>query len=83
MPETLTLRSIPERYNACAVLDHNLEAGRARKVAIRWGEDEVTYGELVARTHAFAAALREADVHREERLLMVLDDSPAWPTAFV
>ncbi|MFL5848238.1 MAG: benzoate-CoA ligase family protein [Solirubrobacteraceae bacterium] len=83
MPETLTLRSIPERYNACAILDHNLEVGRARKVAIRWGEDEVTYGELVARTHAFAAALREADVHREERVLMVLDDSPAWPTAFV
>jgi benzoate-CoA ligase family protein len=82
MPDTLTLRSIPERYNACAILDHNLEAGRDGKVAIR-GEHEVTYGELVARSHAFAAALREADVHREERVLMVLDDSPAWPTAFV
>src|SRR5215212_4151101 len=82
MPETLTLRSIPERYNACAILDHNLEAGRARKVAIRWGEDEVTYGELVARTHAFAAALRQVDVHREERVLVVLDEVPDTPVVW-
>jgi benzoate-CoA ligase family protein len=72
----------PDQYNSCAILDHNLEAGRGDKVAIRWGEESVTYGELCARTHAFAAALREAGIHREERVLLVLDDSPAWPTAF-
>jgi benzoate-CoA ligase family protein len=72
----------PDHYNSCAILDHNLEAGRADKVAIRWGEESVTYGELCARTHAFAEALREAGIHREERVLLVLDDSPAWPTAF-
>jgi benzoate-CoA ligase len=72
----------PERYNACRILDDNLEAGRAGKPVIRWGEETVAYGELSARTHAFAAALSDAGVHREERVLLVLDDSPAWPTAF-
>ncbi len=74
---------LPERYNVCELLDRNLEAGRGDKVAIRCGDDSVTYAELAARTHAFASALSEAGVRREERVLLVLDDSPAWPTAFV
>jgi benzoate-CoA ligase family protein len=71
-----------ERYNACEILDRNLDAGRAEKVAIHWADETVGYGDLCARTHSFAAALRDAGVHREERVLLVLDDSPAWPTAF-
>jgi benzoate-CoA ligase family protein len=83
MSITVTVREVPERYNACEVLDRNLDAGRGGKVAIHWGEETVTYAALAARTHAFAAALLELGVHREERVLLVLDDSPAWPTAFV
>jgi benzoate-CoA ligase family protein len=74
---------VAERYNVCELLDRNLDAGRGDKVAIHWGEETVTYAELAARTHAFASALRDAGVRREERVLLVLDDSPAWPTAFV
>jgi benzoate-CoA ligase family protein len=79
----ITSRDVPERYNVCEILDRNLEAGRGDKVAIHWGDEEVTYSDLAARTHAFGSALREAGVHPEERILLVLDDSPAWPTAFV
>jgi benzoate-CoA ligase len=75
--------AVPERYNCCEILDRNLEAGRGDKVAIHWGEETVTYAELAARTHAFAAALSDAGVRREERVLLILDDSPAWPTAFL
>jgi benzoate-CoA ligase len=74
--------AVSERYNACRILDHNLDEGRSDKTAIRWRDETVSYGELAGRTHAFAAALRDAGVHREERVLLVLDDSPAWPTAF-
>ncbi len=79
----MTIREVPERYNACEILDHNLEAGRGEKVAIHCGSDTVTYAGLVDRTHAFASALREAGVRREERVLLILDDTPAWPTAFL
>ena len=80
---TVINQDVPERYNVCEILDHNLDAGRAEKVAIYWGTETVTYAELEAHTHAFAAALRDAGVRREERVLLILDDSPAWPTAFL
>jgi benzoate-CoA ligase family protein len=83
MSTTRSELEVPERYNVCELLDRNLEAGRGQKVAVHWGGETVTYAELAARTHAFAAALLEAGIHREERVLLILDDSPAWPTAFV
>jgi benzoate-CoA ligase family protein len=73
---------VPERYNVCEILDRNLAEGRAGKPAIHWGEETITYGELAARANAFASVLRELGVRREERILLVLDDTPAWPTAF-
>ncbi|MBV9474233.1 MAG: benzoate-CoA ligase family protein [Solirubrobacterales bacterium] len=80
---TVTIRELPERYNACEILDHNLEAGRGERLAVHCGSQTVTYAELAARTQAFAAALREVGVRREERVLLILDDTPAWPTAFL
>ena len=41
--------TVPEWYNASVLVDRNLEAGRAEKVAIYCGDDEVTYGELARR----------------------------------
>ena len=38
----VTLQEVPERYNACDILDHNLEAGRGDKVALHCGSDTLT-----------------------------------------
>lgn len=73
---------VPVQYNASLVLDQNLEAGRADKVAIACGDDQVTYGDLMARVCRFGGALRRLGVHREERVVMVLNDTPAFPTVF-
>lgn len=83
MTTVTTTPEVPERYNACEILDHNLQAGRGDKVAIHCGEETVTYAELFGLTNAFATALRESGVHREERVILILDDTPAWPTAFL
>jgi benzoate-CoA ligase len=72
----------PERYNVCALLDANLAAGRADKVAIVCGEERVTYAELHARTCAMGRALGALGVRREERVVLILDDTPAFPIAF-
>ena len=48
----------PEWYNASVLVDLNLEAGRADKVAIFYGGEEVTYGELARRINRFGHALR-------------------------
>jgi acyl-coenzyme A synthetase/AMP-(fatty) acid ligase len=73
----------PEWHNASVIVDRNLEAGREDKVAVYSGEEQVTYGELARRINRFGHALRERlDVRREERVLLVLDDTPSFPAAF-
>ncbi|GAA6735033.1 benzoate-CoA ligase family protein [Thermus oshimai] len=74
---------LPERYNVSTVLDRNLEAGREAKAAVCWDGGELTYGELYRRACAFGRALRALGVRREERVLLVLDDTWAFPVAFL
>ena len=73
---------IPEWYNASVIVDRNLEAGRADKVAIYCGDEEITYEELARRINRFGHALRGLGVDREDRVLLMLNDTPSFPTAF-
>src|SRR5829696_3338760 len=72
----------PEWYNASVLVDRNLEAGRAEKVAIYYGEQEVTYGELARRINRFGHALEGLGIGQEDRVLLVLNDTPSFPVAF-
>jgi len=73
---------IPEKYNAATVIDANLEAGRGGKTAIYFGDERITYQDLFDRVSAMARALRALGVAREQRVLLVLGDTPAFPVAF-
>jgi benzoate-CoA ligase len=73
---------IPEKYNAATVIDANLEAGRGEKTAIHFGDERITYQNLFDRVSAMARALRSLGVAREQRVLLVLSDTPAFPVAF-
>jgi benzoate-CoA ligase len=75
--------TIPERYNASLLLDRNLEAGREDKAAILCGDETVTYSELLARACGVGTALRDLGVGRGERVLLVMDDCPWFPAAFL
>jgi benzoate-CoA ligase family protein len=79
----MTVAALPERYNVGTILDTNLEAGRGGKVAIRGEDGEVTYQRLFDDACAAGRALRALGVRREQRVLLVLDDSPAFPAAFL
>ena len=72
-----------ERINASTLLDANLDAGRADRVALITADREVTYGELASLVAGVAAYLRELGVGRENRVLMVMDDSPAFHATFL
>ena len=74
---------LPERYNVSTILDRNLERGLEEKPAVRWAEGELTYGELFRRVCAFGRALKALGVRREERVLLILDDTWAFPVAFL
>jgi benzoate-CoA ligase family protein len=75
--------TIPERYNVSLMLDSNLAAGRSSKVAIYCAEERLTYGDLFDRVCRMGRALLELGVRREERVLLVLGDTPAFPIAFL
>ncbi|TCJ14846.1 benzoate-CoA ligase family protein [Rubrobacter taiwanensis] len=74
--------AVPQWYNASLLVDRNLEAGREGRVAVYCCEEEVTYGELARRINSLGNALRELGVRREQRVLMVLNDTPAFPVTF-
>src|SRR2546421_11639875 len=73
---------VPERYNASSLIDRNLDAGRGAKVAITCGDEQVTYGELARRINRVGHGLRQLGIRREERVLLVLNDTPAFPVSF-
>jgi benzoate-CoA ligase len=75
--------AIPERYNASELIDRNLERGLAEKIAIICGDERVSYGELAGRINRFGNALLKLGMRREERVLLMLLDTPAFPTAFL
>src|SRR5712692_10399961 len=75
---------LPERYNVGAdLLDRNLNAGRANKLAIASAAKDVTYGELFKLTCGAAHRLHDLGVRREERVLIVGYDGPGWVAAFL
>lgn len=73
---------LPEHYNASTLLDANLEAGRGANTAIHFGAEQISYDELFARVCAMGHALQSFGVARENRVLLVLGDTPAFPVAF-
>jgi benzoate-CoA ligase len=78
------LSGAAERHNASLILDQNLAAGRGDKLAIRTPEGEdLTYAELAARVARVGHLLKSLGVQPEQRVLLVLDDTPAFPAAFL
>src|SRR4051795_12498500 len=69
--------------NSGTLVDRRLEAGHGDKVAIRCAGEEFTYAELHGRICAAGTLLSELGIGREDRVLMVLDDTPTFPTLFL
>jgi acyl-coenzyme A synthetase/AMP-(fatty) acid ligase len=69
--------------NISLLLDHQLQAGRGERPAYLAARSSLSYAELLARANRMGGLLRELGVRREERVLMVLDDSFLFPAAFM
>jgi len=72
----------PETFNFAT---HLIEANAARLNKTAFVDDlgAITYGQLDARARRFAAALKERGLKREERALILMQDSADWPVAFL
>ncbi|HKX75959.1 MAG TPA: benzoate-CoA ligase family protein [Acidimicrobiia bacterium] len=80
----MTRERLQTTDNVSTLLDANLEAGRANSTAVITASDERwTFADLHTAMCRVANHLREIGVRREERILLVLDDTPAFPASFL
>lgn len=75
---------VPAVFNAAThFVDRHLAEGRGERVAIECGDEQVSYAQLAERVNRFGSALRDRfGVRPEERVLLLLLDSPAFAYAF-
>jgi benzoate-CoA ligase family protein len=75
--------SVPDRFNiADYLVDRHVREGRGGRTAILFGDESVTYGQLAERSNRVANALRSLGVRREERVLLLLLDTPVFAYSF-
>ena len=74
---------LPERLNAAAVLvDKNVAEGPAAKPAILCGDRTVTYRDLQGGVNRLGNLLKALGVRMEERVAILLPDTPEFAFAF-
>jgi benzoate-CoA ligase family protein len=74
---------LPREFNVAAhFVDRHMQEGRANKVAIECGEERVTYGQLFERVNGTGNALKKLGVRQEERVALLLLDTPEFGCCF-
>ena len=75
--------SLPQKFNvATYFVDRNVLEGRAENIAIECGDERITYQQLLDRTNQVGNGLQSLGVRREERVLLLLLDSPEFLYSF-
>ncbi len=74
---------LPDIYNAATTfVDENVARGRVKKTAIYYLEQKFTYEDLFERVNRTGNALRDLGVETEQRVLLILPDSPEFAFGF-
>jgi benzoate-CoA ligase family protein len=74
--------AIPQQYNASRILFDNLGKGRADRLALTGPAGTRSYRELCAEASRWGHGLQSLGLKPGDRVLMFLDDTPAYPAAF-
>ena len=73
---------VPATYNASRILFDNLDKGFGERLALTGPMGTRRYVELCAEASRWGHALTSLGLSRGDRVLMFLDDTPAYPAAF-
>jgi benzoate-CoA ligase family protein len=74
---------LPEEFNAASYfVDRHIAEGRGQKVAIECEDRRVTYSQLAESVNRIGNALRHLDVRPEERVFLLLLDTPEFAASF-
>jgi benzoate-CoA ligase len=71
--------TVPERFNAAhALVDRHVEEGRGDRTAILCDGQRLSYRDLQQGVNRVGSVLRQLGVRMEERVAILLPDSPQW-----
>ena len=74
---------LPDIYNAATTfVDENITQGRGGKVAIYYQDQKITYQEVFENVNRTGNALRDLGIEIENRVLVILPDSPEFAYCF-
>ena len=74
---------LPEEFNAASYfVDRHIAEGRGDKVAIECGDRLVTYRQLFESVNQVGNALKKLGVRPEERVFLLLLDTPEFAASF-
>jgi benzoate-CoA ligase family protein len=74
--------AIPQQYNASRILFDNLSHGRGDRLALTGPAGTRSYAQLCAEASRWGHGFQSLGLRRGDRILMFLDDTPAYPAAF-
>jgi len=75
--------ALPDPFNAAQYfIDRHLQESRSDKIAIECGDRRISYRDLRAAVNQVGNALRKLGVRVEERVLLLLHDSPEFAMSF-
>src|SRR5689334_21284859 len=75
--------ALPDPFNAARYfIDRHLQESRSDKIAIECGDRRISYRDLHAAVNQVGNALRKLGVRVEERVLLLLHDSPEFAMSF-
>jgi acetyl-CoA synthetase len=74
--------ALPDRYNASRILFDNLAQGHGDRPALTGPAGTRSYAELCAEASRWGHGFVSLGLARGDRILMFLDDTPAYPAAF-
>ena len=74
--------AIPQRYNASRILFDNLAKGHGERPALTGPAGTRSYQELCAEACRWGHGFQSLGLMRGDRILLFLDDTPAYPAAF-
>src|SRR6266852_6661399 len=80
---TAPVVNVPDRFNiADYLVDRHVREGNGGRTAILCGEESVSYAQVAERSNRLGNGLRSLGVRRDERVLLLLLDTPAFVYSF-
>jgi benzoate-CoA ligase len=76
--------AVPETFNLAEwLVDRHVREGRGERTAVLFGDEQITYADVAERSSRVATGLKRLGLRREERVLLLLLDEPAFIYSFL